>query len=428
MRLSDFIKNKTVKNAGWLIGGRIIQMIVNLIVGILMARYLGPSNYGLVNYGIAYTSFFSTIASLGINSVLVKEFVDHPGEEGMIIGTSLFLRAISSFLSALSIIGIVFVVDAGEPLTILVVALCSLGLVFHIFEVINFWFQSRLQSKVTAIVNLIAHTITAIYKVVMMATDISVVGFAFATSVDYICIGLMLLYAYKKYNGGNFHISLSYGKELLKKSYHFILPGVMVAIYGQTDKIMLKQMVGSAETGYYSTAVHLSNAWCFVLTAIIDSMYPSIMQAFQHSEEKFVKRNKQLYAIIIYISVSASIMYTILGRFMVNLMYGEAYLPVVAPLIIISWYTALSYLGGARNAWVVCKNRQKYLTHVYAASAAVNVILNYLLIPEFGAVGAAAASMVTQIMTIMVVPFLIKDLRENAIMMVEAVLLRGIKD
>lgn len=427
MNLTGFLKNKVVKNASWLIGGKLIQMIVNLLVGILVARYLGPANNGLVSYGAAYTSFFATIAALGINSVLVKEFIDHPDDEGKIIGTSLFLRVISSFLCAIVIICFVRIVDAGEPITIVVVSLCSLGLIFHIFEVINYWFQSRLQSKVTAIVTLVAYLITAGYRVVLMIMDASVVGFAFATSIDYICIGVMLLLAYKKHHGKRFSVSLSYGKELLKKSVHFILPGVMVAIYGQTDKVMLKQMVGEAETGFYSTAVSLNAAWCFVLIAIIDSMYPSIMKAFHVDEEKFKKRNKQLYAMVFYLAIAASVLYTIFAEFLVGTLYGEAYLPAVMPLRIITWYTAFSYLGGARNAWVVCKDRQKYLVIIYAVSAVANVALNFLMIPGYGASGAAFASLITQILTILVVPFFVKGLRENAKLMVEAILLKGVR-
>ena len=201
----------------------------------------------------------------------------------------------------------------------------------------------------------------------------------------------------------------------------------MVAIYGQTDKVMLKQMVGEAETGFYSTAVSLNAAWCFVLIAIIDSMYPSIMKAFQKDEEMFKKRNKQLYAIVFYLAVAASVLYTIFAEFLVGTLYGEAYLPTVMPLRIITWYTAFSYLGGARNAWVVCEDRQKYLVIIYAVSAAANVVLNFLLIPDFGASGAAAASLVTQILTILVVPFFVKGLRENAKLMVEAIFLKGVR-
>lgn len=427
MRIKQFLSNKTAQNAGWLIGGRIGQMLINLVIGLLTARYLGPSNYGLINYATAYTAFFTAFCTLGINSVLVKEFIDRPGEEGEIIGTSLGLRAVSSFLSALVIVCIVSIADRGETTTILVVALSSVGVVFHIFEVINCWFQSRLQSRVTAMVSLIAYFLTAVYKTVLLVMGKSVAWFAFATSVDYICVGIMLLLAYRKNRGGRLTFSWQYGKQLLGRSCHFILPGLMVAIYGQTDKIMLKHLIGDAEIGYYATAVSLCSVWCFVLSAIIDSMYPSIMQAYNTDRQRFNRLNRQLYAIVFYISVAVSLCFVIFGELAVRLLYGAAYLPAVAPLKIITWYTAFSYLGVARNAWIVCENRQKYLVYIYLSAAVANVILNFVFIPIWGASGAALASLAAQVLTTMVVPFFVKGLRENSRLMVEAILLKGIR-
>lgn len=425
--LRKLLNSGEAKNAGWLIGGRIAQMLINLIVGVLSARYLGPNNYGLINYAGAYTAFFSSFCTLGINSLLVKEFVDHPEDEGMIIGTSLGLRAISSILSAIAIVCIVSVVDAGEKITILIAALSSIGLFFNIFEVVNSWFQSKLQSKVTATVSLVAYMMAAAYKVILLVKGKSVAWFAFATSVDYICVGVLLLIAYRKYGGKPFLFSLSYGRRLLSRSCHFILPGLMAAVYSQTDKIMLKQMISETEVGYYATAVVICNIWCFVLSAIIDSMYPSIMQANNTNKELFTRRNKQMYAIVFYVSVFVSLCFLIFAELGIFILYGKEYLPAATPLRIVTWYTAFSYLGVARNAWIICNNKQKYLIWVYLSAAISNVVLNVVLIPVFGAAGAAMASLAAQIITTMVVPFFIKGLRENSKMMIDAILLRGIR-
>lgn len=422
--IKKIFHNRVAQNAGWIIGGKIIQMAINLIVGLITARYLGPSNYGLINYAGAYTAFFSSICTLGINSVIVKEFVDNPDREGTIIGSAVALRAVSSLFSALTIIGISFVVDAGESVTQLVVALSAIGVIFQIFETFNYWFQSKLQSKTTAVVTLAAYIITSAYKVVLLITKKPVTYFAFATSLDYICLAILLYLSYKKYNGGKLAFSKNYGITLLKKSYHFILPGLMVAIYGQTDKIMLKHMISNEEIGYYSTAVALCNIWCFVLSAIIDSLYPPIMEAFKSSKEEFDKKNKLLYSIVFYVSAGVSVLFTLFGGIAIKILYGEAYLPSVAPLRIITWYTAFSYLGVARNAWIVCMNRQKYLKYIYISAAIANVILNCIFIPIWGASGAAVASLASQIITTLVVPFFIKDMRENSIMIVKAILFK----
>ena len=122
-------KNRVIRNAGWIIGGKLANKVLAFVVGIFAARYLGPSNYGLINYASAYATFFASLCTLGINNVIVKNFVDHPAQEGETIGTTLLLRALSSLLSALAMIGIVSVVDMGERLTIVVTALYSIGLV-----------------------------------------------------------------------------------------------------------------------------------------------------------------------------------------------------------------------------------------------------------------------------------------------------------
>jgi O-antigen/teichoic acid export membrane protein len=420
------IHNGVVKNAGWIVAGKIVQMLINLVVGLLTARYLGPSNFGLIGYANAYTTFFTCICTLGINSIIVKEFFDHPGEEGKILGTSLGLRAVSSLFSAFLIMGISSFMDAGEPETKLVVALCSISLVFNIFELLNYWFQSRLQSKKTAIAALIAYTVSAIYKVVLLIMGKSVVYFAFATSVDHLCVAAILLFFYIKDGGAKFSFSLQYGKDLLNKSHHYILSGMMIAMYAQTDKIMLKHMVDETAIGYYATALSLSTVWCFLLSAIITSMVPVIMQAHKENKKRFCVLNISMYQIVFYLSAIVSLGFILLGDWVVELLYGEAYLPAVQPLKIITWQTAFSYLGVARDTWILCENKQKYLKYIYISAAFANVVLNFLLIPIWGTAGAAIASLAAQIVTVMVAPFFIKEMRENAMMMLDAILLRGI--
>ena len=135
---NKFAGSKEAKNAIWIIGGRIAQMILSFFVGVLTARYLGPSNYGIMNYAAAYVAFFTAFCTLGINSVIIKDFVDHPDEQGEAIGTTLVLRAVSSLLSAIMIIGIVMIIDRDEPITIVVTALCSVALVFQIADTLYF--------------------------------------------------------------------------------------------------------------------------------------------------------------------------------------------------------------------------------------------------------------------------------------------------
>jgi len=281
MVLKDLLKNGVVKNAGWIIGGKVVNKLLAFVIGIFTARYLGPKNYGVINYANAYLSMFAAICTLGINSFIVKEFVEHQEEQGEILGTALLLRAVSSLLSAVMIMGIVSIVDKGDRVTIVVVLLSSLGLIFQIFDTFNYWFQSRLQSKYCSIATVIAYVVVSAYKVILLATGKSVEWFAVANSIDYIVVALFLYYVYKKNGGPAFSFSLAKAKSLLKSGSGFILSGLMISVYASADKFMLNHMLGETAVGHYSLAVSLSTTWIFVILAGIDSMYPSIVKAFR---------------------------------------------------------------------------------------------------------------------------------------------------
>lgn len=426
MKLGRLLNNRTMQNAGWIIGGRLINKLLVFFVGVLTARYLGPGNYGLIDYAAAYTTFFASLCNLGINSVIIKDFFDNPEEQGCAIGTTLVLRAMSSVLSAVMIIGIVLMVEGNEPVTLTVVALSSLGMVFQIFDSFKQWFQYRLQSKYAAIATVVAYLAVSAYKIVLLMLNRSVIWFALATSVDYIALAVCLVIAYRRQDGPKLSFSWTKAKQLLSNSHSYILSGLMVSIYASTDKLMLKQMLDESAVGFYGLAVSLSTAWGFVLEAVIDSVYPSVIRAHSESRERFDRKNRQLYALVIYGAMGISLLICVFAEPIIRILYGEVYSPSVLPLRIVVWYTAFSYLGGARNAWIVSEGKQKYLKYLYCGAALINIVLNLLLIPSYGTAGAATASLITQISTTVLLPALIPALRPNAKLMVEALCLRKV--
>lgn len=309
--LKKILKNRVIKNAGWIIAGRVYHMLLAFLVGLLTARYLGPSNFGLINYAATYTSFFASFCTLGINSIIVKNFMDHPDEEGETIGSAIALRTISSVLSVIMMVCITLIADKGETTTHIVVFLCGIGVIFQVMDTLECWFQSRLESKYSAVATVVSYTVVSVYKIWLLMTGKSVEWFAISTSIDYMVVAIVLAYIYRKHNGPKFKCSIHKAKELFLSSYHFILAGLMVSIYGSTDKFMLKQMLDESEVGFYSTAVSICNIWVFLLSAVIDSLYPVILQSFE-DKMLFNRKNKQLYAIVFYLSVSVSLILSLL--------------------------------------------------------------------------------------------------------------------
>ena len=154
--------NKEVNNASWMILGRIIQMILAFFVSIITARFLGPSNYGIINYASAYVAFFTSLCTLGLDSIIVKDLIENPKEQGTALGTSIFMRGISSSIAIILVVIIVAIVDYGERETIIVTALCAVSLIFQSIDIISFWFQSKYESKINTIATLVAYFISSL--------------------------------------------------------------------------------------------------------------------------------------------------------------------------------------------------------------------------------------------------------------------------
>ena len=419
--------NRFFSNVMWDMGGKIFQMVLTLVVGMLTARYLGPSNYGVIGETASYVSFFSVICQLGFTSTAVKEIMDDKEKEGEILGTSIFFRVCTSLISTVAITCLLYVLKDGDRLIVWVAFLQSLSLIFQSFEMIHYWYQSRLETQVSVKIQSIAYVIMAVYKIALLAFGKSVEWFAFSTALEAAVVGAALLLVYGRGEGKKLSVSFKAGNDMLKRSYHFILSGLMVTIYSEMDKIMLGEMLSETAVGYYTAATKVSSMWSFVLTALINSSSPVIISSRSKSQELYVKQNKRLYAAIIWIGIAAGFAITVLGKLIIYIMYGAEYLPATSSLQISAWYTMFAMLGSARGIWIVCEEKAKYVKYYLGVGAVLNIILNYLLIPAFGPGGAAAATLATQIFTAVLAPAMFKETRIYTKYVLEAFVLKGIR-
>lgn len=403
-----------------MIGCKIAQSLINFVIGLLTARYLGPSNYGVLSYAMSVVAFSVPIMQLGLNQTLVREFVKAPEEEGRILGTALAINIISSVFCMIGTVAFVMIVDAGEMETILICALYSLTLLFQATEITQFWFQSKLLSKYPSIAMLCAYIVVALYKVYLLATQKSVTWFALSNVLDYFLISIILMVMYKKVGGQRLCVSWQFGREMLSRSKYYIIPSLMVMIFQHTDRIMIKLMIGEAETGIYSAAITCIGITGFVFAAVIDSARPVILEAKEKDRALYEIRMTQLYSVITCMSVGQGIVMTLFAKPIVQLLYGSEYAKAASILAVAVWYVTFSYYGSVRNIWVLAEERQKYLARINVTGAIANIVLNFCLIPICGAVGAAIASIITQFFTNVIIGFIFEPLHENNALLVKS--------
>ncbi len=424
---SKLLGNKFVTNTVWIVSGKILQMALQLIVGMITARYLGPSNYGVIGYTASYIAFFTSVANLGFGSIAVKEFLEKPQEQGKTFGTAIFFRICASLISCFSIILLVYILDDGDPVIIKVAFLQSLALIFQSFDMIDYWYQSNLKAKVSVKIQTAAYVIVSSYKILILILQKDVTWFAFTTALESMAVAFFLLISYYREKVQKFTISFQRGKEMLAQSYHFILSGLMVTIYSQMDRVMLKQMLDETVVGWYSAAMNISSMWGFVLTALINSAQPIIITSRKKDKNLYIKQIKRLYAAIIWIGIFVAGGISLCSKFIIGILYGKSYLPAAGTLMISAWYTIFAMLGTARGIWVVCEHKSKYVKYYLGIGAVVNVLLNYYLIPFYGATGAAVATLATQFITAVVAPVFFKETKIHTRYVIEAFLLKGIK-
>lgn len=420
--------NKVAKNAVWIIGIRVVQAVVAMLINMLTARYLGPSGFGLITYASSLVAFVLPIMQLGLSNVLVQEIVSSPEKEGKILGTSITLSVLSSFCCIIGVSAFSFVANPGETETILVCFLYSLVLIFQAFDYVEYWYQAKLMSKYTSMISLMAYVIVSAYKIFLLLKGKSVYWFAISNALDYVLISFGGLVLYRRLGGGELSFSLEIGKKLFSKSKHYILSSMMVTVFAQTDKIMLKMMLDESATGYYGAAVTCAGMTGFVFTAIIDSFRPSIFEGQKEGNEVFRHRLTMLYSIVIYLSLAQSIVMTLFSKWIIYILYGTAYNPAISALQIIVWYATFSYMGSVRNIWILANEKQKCLWKINMSGAVANVILNAVLIPLMGINGAAVASLITQLFSNVIVGYIIKPIRPNNAIMVESLRVKYLKD
>ena len=414
-------KKQVMSNAKWIIACKIIQSLLQMVIGMLCARYLGSANYGLINYAASIVGFAMPVMRLGLNDTLVGELTDAPEREGEIMGTALTMNLLSGLVCMAGVFGVVSLMNPGDTVTILVCVLYSTSIVFGALETIQYWFQYKLLSRYSSVAMVFAYLVVSAYRVVLLMTGKSVYWFALTHSVEYgvVAVALLVILLRK-----GIHLSISWrrARKMFSVSKYYIMAALMVVVFQNTDHIMLTTMKGTAENGIYSAAITCVTMTQFVYLAIVDSFRPMILQQKKYHPAEYERGISGLYGVTLYLALAQSVVFTLLARPIVWILYGQEYIAAAAVIRILNWYFIFSMMGVVRNVWILAENQETYLWRINLIGALANVVLTGLMSPLAGAAGAALASLLTQAITNFVVGFLLPPIRRNNIL-----LLRGLR-
>ena len=421
-------KKRVIANMSWLMGGKIVNMILSFFVSLATARYLGPSNFGSINYVAAYVSFFSSIASLGLSVIVIKEVSSGEEDDNKVIWTGILMRFLTAVASTIAVVAFFAIAKRNDPLLVPIAALESIAILASAFDTFMYWFQGKLLGKYVSIAGVIAYLAMSLYRLYLLANGADILWFAFATSVDTLVLALVLFIFYVKENGFRPVISLPLGRKLLKQSYHYLISGLIAILYSKIDQIMLGDMLDKASVGLYSAALTIAGLWGMIPSAFIQSVSPILYKNAQTDRGMFLKRLKQSYAGIWFLNVCWSLAISLFSYWVVLLLYGAEYMGARKALIIVVWYSGISSLGSLTQVYLATENKNKYINYFALAGLVTDVALNALLIPHFGITGAAVATLATYCVIHIVMPLVIKDTREAAVLILQGMIFRNVID
>ncbi len=415
---------KYLKNTGWLMFGKILSMVINL----LTANYLGAISFGDLSFADALTAIVAAVGTLGLDSFIIREIIQHPDKKDEILGTALYMRVgVNLLLIPVSIlIYITFHHFSGRTdhsLTWIVFFLAFASF-FKSFNVIDSYFQSQVASKYVVQVQNVCVIISALVKVLLVVLGLPVIYFAVALCFDgfMLAAGLVWMYHRRGLTIRSWHFKKERAKSLLKQSFPLILSAVMVSIYMKIDQVMLKT-VGSAEVGIYAAAAKLSEAWYFIPVAIVTSVFPAIIHARKTDLERYNKRMGNLYDLLIFISLPVAIFISFFGSEIINLLYRNQQFEGAGPMLAIHiWSGVFVFLGSASTQYLLAEGFTLVSFQRTALGAVLNVVLNLWLIPLYGGFGASIATLIACMFSTFYLLFL-PATRQQGIMMLKSLFL-----
>lgn len=416
-------------NMSWLLADKVLRIVISIFLGAWVARYLGPAEFGTLNYAVAFVALFGSLASLGLDEVVIRDIVKYPGQKDLLINTALALRVTATVINTVFITAISLWLYSNQRTTRDIIIITAIIVVPQIIsETIDIWFKSQVNSRTSIIVRDFSLLLSSALKIILVVNQATLIAFVWASFLEFTTAAIGLIYLYV---GGGHSLSLNLidlrlAKRLLRDSWPFIFSGLAIIFYMRIDQIMISTMIGSQENGLYSAAVKLAEVWYFIPIVIMSSYYPKIISLKEKDKILFHKNLEDLCRLMTVIAYGTSLPFSLFSGPIISLFYGSQYQASAPMLAVMIWTTLFVNIGAVKGALITIMNWGKLNLFTMVIACLANIALNFLLIPKYGGVGAATATLVAQALSAYGLCFCLPQLRQTAVMMTKAMTLSWI--
>lgn len=393
-------KKKVFRNLLWAVTGKVITLLGSLLMGIFVARYLGPEQYGLMSYVTSYVALFQVLASFGLDNIEIREEAKCQGtgeygrtpskEANAILGTAFGLKLIFAAITMVLVITTAWIFEA-DTFTKWMITLYSLSMITQTFNVVRNYFTSIVRNEYIVKTEISRTIIGAAIKVVLLLLHTPLVWFIAATLFDTVLIagGYLLSYRKKIASPSLWTFDHQTAKYLIKESFPLLLSGAAVVIYQRIDQVMIGNMIDKEAVGYFSTAAAFVSVLMFLPITIGQTYMPIISRLWETDKKEYHRQNQQFMNITVWSTILCSIAVSLLSYPLIRYTFGVQYLPSVPILQVLSFKAVSIAISEVAGRMIIVEGLQKWAIIRNTTGCIVCILLNYLLLPRFGVIAAA---------------------------------------
>jgi O-antigen/teichoic acid export membrane protein len=390
--------NKYLKNVSWLLVEKLLRIFFALFVGIWLTKYLGPFNFGKLNYALSFVGILAALSNLGLDSILVRDLLSENVKKEELLHTTFLLKFLGAILLVLITVVIIFFVniDISTSSIILIIAFSTF---FQTTSVVESLFQSLVLSKYVVIVNITTLIITNSIRIYFILNNYTLISFVWLLFFESAMQSFGLIVTLIKKVDIRVYPLLFKSKlavSLLFESWPFFLSGIVVSIYMRVDQLIINYLIGTKSVGIYAAAVRLSEAWYFLPIIIANSFYPALISAKKRGEFNYEERLISMYKLMALLTFFVAIPMTFLSDVAIKYLYGNEFLEAGAILKVHIWTGLFVFIGVVFNMHLTIIGESKKSFYRTFLGAFLNIFLNFIFIPIFGIIGSAYATLISQ--------------------------------
>lgn len=392
-------KQKVLSNVIWSLLGKVINLFGNLFVGIIIARYLGPKDYGLMNYVISFVTLFQIISSLGLDNIEVREEAKKDVPPDVIMGTSFRIRIVLSILTVILTITTAFIYEA-DSITIVYIAIYSLSVIAKSLDVIRNRFTSLVQNKYVVKSEISRTFIGMVIKIGLLLVNASLIWFIVAITLDFFLLAGGYVFSYHQQIGimRKWKYNKEYGRFLIKEAFPLLLTGTAVFIYQRIDQVMIGNLVDKSDktaVGYFATASRFVEILMFFPQIFVHTVVPILVSIRKENKEKYKVKVQQFFNVNIWASIIFSLLLSVTAYWVIIFTFGAEYENAVPVLQILSFKAAAFAVSTTAGGVLVLEGLQKFAIVRDLTGCVVCLSLNYFLLPYYGITAAAYISILS---------------------------------